>query len=166
MIQNPIDIANRVSPRLSALLRSRANDPDGEQPVTLLAARRFLADLLSDDFREAERLHHFDVDISMLDELDAFIEEFGGTALAVDFVQSSASEPLSRAIESVAGDENRENPPTLSAVREAILDGLGARLVGEGVLEEDEDDTLLPEIDALIEHFGENTLAEELLRYE
>lgn len=166
MIQNPIDIANRVSPRLSALLRSRSNDPDTEQPVTLLAVRRFLADLLPDDFREAERMHHFDVDVSMLDELDAFIEEFGGTALAVDFVQSSASEPLSRAIESVAGDENRENPPTLATVREAILGGLGARLVGDGVLEEDEDDTLLSEIDALIEHFGEDTLAEELLRYE
>lgn len=166
MIQNPIDIANRVSPRLSALLRSRTDDPDCEQPVTLLAVRRFLADLLPDDFREAERLHHVDVDISILDELDAFIEEFGGTALAVDFVQSSASESLSRAIESVAGDENRENPPTLAAVREAILGGLGARLVGDGVLEDDEDDTLVQEIDALIEHFGEDTLAEELLRYE
>jgi hypothetical protein len=166
MIRNPIDVASRVSPRLSALLGSRVDNPESEQPVTLMAVRRFLADLLPDDFTEAERLHHFDVDISILDELDALIEEFGGASLAVDFVQVSASESLSRAIESVVGDENRENPPTLATVRDSILAGLGARLVGDGELEDDEDDTLLPEIDALIEHFGADTLAETLLRYE
>lgn len=166
MIHHPIDVATRVSPRLSELLRSRVNDPESEQPVTLVAARRFLADLLPADFREAERLHHFDVDASPLDELDALIEEFGETALAVDFVQAYASEQLSRVIESMVNDENRENPPTLSAVREAIVSGLGVRLVGEGVLEEDEDDTLLSEIEDLIEQFGADTPAEELLRYE
>lgn len=166
MIHHPIDVASRVSPRLSELLRSRVNDPDSEQPITLVAARRFLADLLPSDFREAERLHHFDVDASMLDEMDALIEEFGESALAVDFVQTHASEQLSRVIESMVNDENRENPPILSAVREAIVSGLGVRLVGEGVLEEDEDDTLLAEIDDLIEQFGADSLAEEFLRYE
>lgn len=166
MTRNPIDISSRVSPRLSALLRGRVNNPECEQPVTLMAVRRFLADLLPDDFRETERLHHFDISESPLDELDALIEEFGGSALAVDFVQATASEQLSRAIESVVNDENRETPPTLEAVRDAILAGLGARLVGDGVLEEDEDDTLLSEIDALIEYFGADTPAEELLRYE
>lgn len=166
MIRNPIDVSSRVSSRLSALLSSRVNDPDCEQPVSLMAVRRFLADLLPDDFNEAERLHHFDVDISILDELDVLIEEFGESALAIDFVQASASESLSRAIEAVVGDENRENPPTLSTVRDAILAGLGARLVGDGELEDDEDDTLLTEIDALIEQFGEDTLAEVLMRNE
>lgn len=166
MIRNPIDVASYVSPRLSALLSSRANHPESEQPVTLMAVRDFLVDLLPDDFEEAERLHYIGDDDSILDELDALIEEFGESAQAIDFVQASASEPLSRAIDAVAGDENRENPPTLAAVRQAILDGLAGRLVGDGVLEDDEDDTLLSEIDALIERFGEDTLAEELLRYE
>jgi hypothetical protein len=166
MIRNPVDVSTRVSPRLSALLASRVNNPECEQPVTLMAVRRFLADLLPEDFREAERLHHFDVDASLLDELDALIEEFGGAAPAVDFIQSSASEALSRVIEAVINDENRDNPPTLAAVREAIVNGLGARLVGEGVLEEDEDDLLLAEVDALIEQFGEDRLAEDFLRYE
>ncbi len=166
MIHHPIDVATRVSPRLSALLRSRVNDPESEQPITLMTARHFLADLLPADFREAERMHHFDVDASLLDEMDALIEEFGETALAVDFVQANASEQLSRVIESLVNDENRENPPTLSAVKEAIVSGLGVRLIGEGVLEEDEDDTLVAEIDALIEQFGADTLAEDFLRYE
>ena len=166
MIHNPIDVSSRVSPDLSALLSSRVNDPECEQPVTLRSVRRFLAGLLPADFNEAERLHRFDVSESLLDELDALIEEFEGTALAVDFVQVNASEALSRAIESVVNDDNRENPPTLEVIRDALLAGLGARLVGDGVLEDDEDDKLLSEIDALIEHLGADTLAEELLRYE
>jgi hypothetical protein len=166
MTRNSIDVASRVSPRLSALLRGRINNPECEQPVTLMAVRRFLADLLPADFNEAERMHHFDVDASLLDELDALIEEFGATALAVDFAQTQASEPLSRVIESVMNDENRENPPTLSVIRDALIAGLGARLVGDGVLEDDEDDTLQSEIESLIEQFGADTLAEDFLRYE
>jgi len=166
MTHNPLDIASRVSPALSGLLNSRVNNPECEQPVTLKAVRRFLADLLPADFKEAERLHRIDVNESLLDELDTLIEEFGATALAVDFIQTSASEPLSRAIETVVNDENRENPPTLAAVRNAILSGLGARLVGDGVLEDDEGETLLSEIEALIEQFGTDTLAEDFLRYE
>lgn len=166
MTQNPIDITFRVSPRLSALLRGRVNNPDCEQPIPLMAVRRFIADLLPADFKETEQLHHFDISESLLDEMDTLIEEFGDTALAVDFVQANASEQLSCAIEAVVDDENRENPPTLETIRDALLGGLGARLIGDGVLEEDEDDTLLEEIEALIEHFGADTLAETLLSYE
>ena len=166
MIHKPIDVASHVSQNLSALLSSRVNNPECVQPVTLRAVRRFLADLLPAAFNEAESLHHFDVSESLLDELNALIEEFGGTALAVDFVQVKASEALTRAIESILNDDNRENPPTLATIKDALLAGLGARLVGDGVLEDDEDDTLLSETDALIEHLGADTLAEELLRYE
>ncbi|MFZ5575419.1 MAG: hypothetical protein ACOY5S_09470 [Pseudomonadota bacterium] len=164
MIPNPIDVSSRVSPRLSDLLQSRVENPECEQPVTLMAVRRFLAKLLPEDYREAEQLHHFDVNASLLDELDALIEEFGPGALAVDFVQSKASEALSQVIEFMIDDENREGPPTLAQVREALLDGLAARLVGEGVLDDDEDDTLLAEIETLIDHYGPDTLAEECLR--
>ena len=166
MARNPIDIAVRISPDLSALIESRVNDPDIDEPPTLGGVRAFLAGLLPTAFNEAEAMHHFDVSESLMDELDAVIDEFGEGALAVDFVQSVGSEPLSRVIEAVVNDENRENPPTLATIRDAIVGGLGARLVGDGVLEDDEDDGLLAEIEGLIDRFGEDVLAENLLRYE
>lgn len=166
MSRNPIDIAVRISPELSALIESRVNDPDADEPPTLGMVRTYLASLLPRAFKEAEDLHHFDVSESLLDELDTLIEEFDEEALAIDFIQTAGSEPLSRVIEAVVNDENRENPPTLGAIREAIMAGLGARLVGDGVLEEDEDDGLLAEIEGMIERYGEDKLAEDLLRYE
>ncbi len=166
MIRNPIDIATRVSPRLSALIKSRIDDPDSEQPITLEDIQRFFANLLSEDFKEAERIHHFDTGPSLMDELEALIEQFGPSALALDFVLVNASEQLSRVIETVINDDSRDGTPTLADIKEAIVNGIGARLVGEGALDEDEDDTLLPEIDVLIDNFGAEMLAEELLRYE
>ncbi|SDY82817.1 hypothetical protein [Nitrosomonas sp. Nm58] len=166
MIRNPIDVATRVSPNLSALIESRLNDADIDQPITLATIRTFVIGLLPAAFTETEQLHHFDVNESLLDELDGLIDEFGETALAIDFVQDVASEPLSRVIEAVMYDENRQAPPTLGAIKEAIFSGLLARLVGEGALDEDEDDGLLAEIDTLIERYGEEALAENFLRYE
>ena len=166
MIRNPVDIASRVSPNLSALIDRQVNDPDVEQPVTLAMVRNFITGLLPVSVSETERLHHVDIDISLLDELDELIEEFGEAALAIDFAQNMATEPLSRVIEAVVNDENRENPPTLETVKDAITSGLAARLVGDGVLEEDEDDALLAEIEALIRRYGTDALAEDFLRYE
>ena len=166
MIQNSIDVATYVSSNLSALIESQDNDPDAEQPATLASVRAFITNLLPASLSEAERLHHVDIDASLLDELDVLIEEFGDDALAIDFSRSTASEPLSRVIDAVMNDENRENPPTLETVRDAIASGLPARLVGDGVLEDDEDDALLSEIEALIRRYGADSLAEEFLRYE
>jgi len=73
---------------------------------------------------------------------------------------------LSRVIEEVVNEENRENPPTLAAVKDEIVNGLSGRLVGEGILEEDEDDLLMPEIEKLIYRFGADAPAEVFLRYE
>lgn len=166
MIPNPIDISTHVTPRLSALIERLVNDPDADEPPTLGTVRDFFTGLLPPAFGEAERMHHFDVSESLLDELNTLIDEFGPDAPAADFVRSSASESMSRVIEAVVNDENRENPPTLEAVRTALADGLGARLVGDGTLDEDEDDLLMAEIESLIERFGPDTLAEDLLRYE
>ena len=166
MIRNPIDIASRVSPELSGLIDSIINQLDTDEPVTLGSIRSFIAQELPAEINESEELHHFDVNESLIDELDALIEGFGESAAAVDFVYAFASEQLSRVIEAVSDDENRENPATLAAVKEAIGNGLASSLVGDGVLEEDEAEVLLPELENLIDRFGEDAPAEGFLRYE
>ncbi|MDC8446188.1 MAG: hypothetical protein LV471_09720 [Nitrosomonas sp.] len=166
MTRNPIDVATRVSPNLSALIESRINRSEAGQIVTLETMREFLNGLLSEALTETEQLHHFDLNESLVDELNALIEEYGETAAAVDFIQKAASEPLSRVIEAAISDRSLNNPPTLEMVREAMISGLTARLVGEGALEEDEDDNLITEIDDLINRYGGDAIAEEFIRYE
>ena len=165
-IRNPIDIASRVSPELTSLIETIITQLESDDPVTLGIVRTVISYDIPEDMSEVEEMHHFDVEESVVDELDDLIEEFGESAPAVDFIYAFASEPLSRVIEAVMNDENRENPPTLETIKDAILAGLPGRLLGEGVLEEDEDDQLLPEIDNLIERYGADALAEEYLRYE
>jgi hypothetical protein len=166
MIRNPIDIASRVSLELSELIETIINQLESDEPVTLAMVRSFIAHDLPGEIDETEHMHHFDVDESVVDELDELIEQFGESAAAVDFIYAFASEQLTRVIEEVVNDENRENPATLEDVREAILEGLAGTMVGEGALEEDEDDVLMPEIEDLIDRFGYDALAEEFLRYE
>lgn len=166
MIRNPIDVATRVSPNLSTLIENRVNRAEPGQEVTLATVREFLTGLLNEAFTETEHLHHFDINDSLLDELDALIEEFGDEAVAADFIQKAASEALSRVIEAVISGRDMDHPPTLETVREAMTAGLTAALIGEGALEEDEDDNLLAEIDALINRYGSDALAEEFIRYE
>ncbi len=166
MIRNPIDIATRVSPELSDLIQGIIDKLDTDEPVTLAAVRAFIIHDLPEEIDEAEEMHHFDVSESLVDELDVLIDQFGESAAAADFVYAFASEALSRAIETAMDDENRENPLTLSQVRDALVDGLGGQLVGEGVLEEDETEVLIPEIESLIERYGPDATAEWFLRYE
>ena len=166
MIRNPIDVATRVSSNLSTLIENRVNRSEPGQDITLGTIHDFVTGLLTDAFTETEQLHHFDINESLLDELNALIEEFGDSALAIDFVQETASEPLSRVIDAVINNKDRVNPPTLETVKEAMISGLTASLVGAGVLDEDEDDALLAEIEELIDRNGTDALAEEFMRYE
>ncbi len=162
MIRNPIDIA--VSPELAKLIASRINDPEIEEPVTLGMLRHFVESLVPEEFEETENLHHVDDGDSLLDELETLISEYGEEANAADFLENEASEALSRIIEAVM--DEMDSPPTLEDVRESIASGLAAKLIAEGALEEDEDETVLQEIEDMIDRFGNDAMAEDFLRYE
>ena len=166
MIRNPIDISSRVSPELSSIIEAIINQLDTDEPVTLDAVRSFIANDFPEEINESEHMHHFDSVESLVDELDDLIDEFGESAAAADFVYTFASEQLSRVIEEVVSDESRDNPQTLATIKEAIGAGLAGSMVGEGALEDDEADVLMPELDSLIERFGAEALAEGFLRYE
>ncbi len=159
------DVATRASAELSGLLERIASDPDRETQASLGEARGILRRHGTPQARETEYLHPKDRD-SLLVELDALIDEYGEDALAADFVGAWASEAMSRLIEAVASDRNLPRRPTLGVVREAMAQGLVAKLTGDGALDEDDDAALFAEIDELIRRHGEDALAESLIRYE
>jgi len=163
-IRPSIDIATRVSPGLSTLLERIAADPDRESPPTLGEARALLR-RRSAAARQTEYLHPRDAD-SLLGEIDALIEEFGPEAGAESFVASQASEGLSRVIEAVLNNPATPKRPSLALLRESMTQGLLARLVGNGTIDEDDDTALLAEVEELIRRYGEATPAEGFLRYE
>jgi hypothetical protein len=160
----PIDVASRVSTELSAAIEKLANDPDREEPPSLAEVRAELAGTGA-DAQQLAVMHPQDR-ASMLVELDDLVEEFGAEALAADFVSVKASEALSRAIEAAMDDVGLTEEPTLGAVREAMTQGLIARLVGDGVIEPDDDTALQAEIDDLIARYGEDAIAEDFIRFE
>lgn len=166
MERNPIDIASRVSSELSILVETLISKFETAEPITLATVRSYIKHEMPDELDEEEHLHHFDVNDSIIDELDMLIEQFGESAAAMDFTSIFASEALSRAIEEVMDDDNREAPPTLEDIHTALLNGLGSRLLGAGVLDDDEEAMLIPEIENLIVQYGINALAEEFLRFE
>jgi hypothetical protein len=165
-IRASIDVATRISPELSALIEGLVNDPDLEvPPQTLEEVRVALVDRGSFEARETEFLHPQD-ETSLLVELDRLIEEYGKEATATDFVAVKASEGLSRVIQAAMDDIRFMRAPTLGSMREAMVHGLTARLIGEGAIDEDDEGVLLGEIEELIRHFGEDTPAEPLIRFE
>jgi hypothetical protein len=158
------DPADWVSPELSEVLESMANYADALELVTIGYARAALATGDVGEAYDADRLHPEFVQ-SLLTELDDLIERYGAEAPAQDFVSVTASEGLTRVIEAVM-DTGRPNPPTLGGVQTAMEEGLVARLVGEGVIEQDEDDTLSGEMEELIRRYGPDVQAERFIRYE
>jgi hypothetical protein len=160
----PIDAASRVSAELSAVMEKLVNDPDREAQPSLAEVRADLAHMGADAQQLA--LMHPQDRASMLVELDDLIDEFGAEALAADFVSVKASEALSRAIEAAMDDVRLTEEPTLGAVREALTQGLIARLVGDGVIDAEDDAPLLAEIDDLITRYGEDAVAEDFIRFE
>ena len=83
-------------------------------------------------------------------------------------VATRVSPHLSVLIENRINRSDDDQYITLETIHEFVTmnSGLSASLVGAGVLEEDEDDVLLEEIDALIDRHGADALAEEFIRYE
>jgi chitinase len=162
----PIDAASRVSEEMSSLLESLVNNPDLDLPVTLGVVRNKLKLALAGLGLEPDR-HAFGNEQSLYAEIEALIEEYGEDAPALDFLAVKASDALSDLIEALLDDfEDEDVAATLGRVREAIVDGLAARLAGDGVIGDDEEQTLLAEVDALIERYGEDTLAEDVLGFD
>ncbi len=165
-IRPSIDVATRISPELSAIIEGLVNDPEREEPPqTLEQVRVALVERGTSEARETEFLRPQD-ETSLLVELDRLIEEYGQEATAIEFLVVKASEGLSRVIQAAMDDISFRRAPTLGAMREAMVSGLTARLIGDGAIDEDDEGVLLGEIDELIRRYGEDSPAEALIRFE
>ena len=160
-----IEVDSRVSEELSEFIESLVNNPDIEMPVTLGYVRDVLQDSVGDELTSDEH-HLFGNEGSLYAEVEALIEEYSEDVMAIDFIVAKAGDELSMLIEALIDYTEDDITVTLGSVRSAITDGLAARLVGEGAIEPDEEQTLLAEIDGLIGHYGEDLPAENLLRFE
>jgi len=161
----PIEPESRVSEALAEAMEEIINDPDLEGPVTLALVRDKLQEQLAMEGIEAER-HEFGNEESLYAEIEALIDEFGEDAFAMDFTTVKASQELSSVIESILDDSEADIAPTLEAIREAMANGYLAQLVGSGVIETEDEESLMGELDSLIERYGPETLAEDVLGYE
>ena len=164
----PIEPESRVSEELAEAMEAIVNDPDIEEPVTLALVRDKLREQLATQGIEAEEAdrHDFGNEESLYAEIEELIDEFGEDAFAADFTTVKASQELSEVIESILDNSEADIAPTLETVREAMTNGWLAHLVGNGVIEADGEESLLAEIDFLIERYGPDCLAEDVLGFE
>ncbi|MDX1374802.1 MAG: hypothetical protein R3357_04510 [Burkholderiales bacterium] len=159
---NPIDPDAQVSAELSEIMSSLLGNPDIPEPVTLGMVRDVL--LHSMDSEDPDEAPKAGLEETLLTEVEQLIDEYGDDALAGDFVSASASDALSEFIEAVLERAEDETEVMLGDVRDAVDQGLLAELEGSGLLESDDAQALVAELDALIERYGTDQPAEELLR--
>ena len=93
--------------------------------------------------------------------MDNLIEEFGADALAVRFFKPWADAALQRLIEAT---RDTVGEVTLGDVLEATQSGLLANLIAEGEIADDETQTVIAELQALISQHGNDVLAEDFIR--
>lgn len=157
-----IDVPGRIGPMLRQIMVRLSNDPDLEQPVTLGQVKQALHSGLIQSLQDEGKLDLVGSE-AVYSELDAAMEEYGSDALAESFIEALVSDNLGKVIEEAV---QNLRAPTLGGVRQAMLSGLTSALVGRGMIDPDEDDTLLGEIDDLIDIHGDDALAEEFLGHE
>jgi len=162
----PPDIHETVSRDLSIVIEKAMEnfERQGQEAATLGHVRRAMQGGLLESLQQSE-LVRFPPERSLDSEIGGLIERWGEDALAVRFLRPRASQDLCTVIEAVMDAAADDRPPTLGAVRDAMSTGLLSALVGRGEIEDYDEQTLLEEIDALIERHGTDALAEEFLRY-
>ncbi|HEY7758948.1 MAG TPA: hypothetical protein VIA64_05970 [Burkholderiales bacterium] len=141
------------------------SNPDIVDRVTLGFVRdKLKQSLLAQGIEPDQR--EFGSEQSLYAEVENLIQEYGEDAAAIDFAAVKASDELSDVLEALVDEREEASPLTLGSARTAMAGGWLARLTGEGVIDTDEEQSLIAEIDALIERYGVETLAEDVLRFE
>ena len=156
----PGDVFENLSEELSNVISTVLDDEAVRQPATLASVRKAV---LAGIKPASTALNRFSSDQAqqMREEIDALIDEFGDGALAVRFFRPWASEPLLRLIDAQR-DEIGEI--TLGDALAAAQRGLLANLIAAGEIADDEAQTVIGELQALISQHGADVLAEDFVR--
>ena len=162
----PADIQETVTRELSTVIEEVIEDYEqrGRAPPTLGSVREAMGGGLLERLADRGRVRIEDKP-NLMEEIDFLIEGSGDDSLAATFTRPRASEDLSTVIEALLDSTDHEHPPTLATVRHAMQEGLLANLVGHGELDSEDEQSLLDEIEAMIDKHGVGALAEEFLRY-
>ena len=155
----PEDVFDNTSDEMSAVIASVLDDDELDQPATLASVREAI---LAQVKTVTIPLNRFSSDEwqGLRDEIDALIDEYDADALAVRFLRPWASEALQRLIE--AGLDELGDV-TLGNLFEAMEAGLLAQLIGQGEIDDDEAQTVIAELQNLIDRHGSDALVEDFL---
>jgi len=153
------DVYENTSDALSGVIQKVLDDDEIAQPATLESVRE---EILSAVHTPTIPLNRFSDDQmqELRDEIDYLIEEFGNDALAVGFLRPRASQALTVLIE--AGID-KLGEPSLAQLFDELESGLLANLIAKGELEDDETQTVIAELQALIDRHGPEAIAEEFI---
>ena len=156
----PSDVFENLSEEMSAVIGALLDDESVRQPATLAEVREAV---LAEIKTTTIPLNRFSSDRTqqLRDEVDALIDEFGDDALAVRFFKPWADASLQRLIEATRDDVGEV---TLGDVLEAAQGGVLANLIAEGEIADDETQTVIAELQALIGQHGGEALAEDFIR--
>jgi len=155
------DVYENTSEALSAVIEKVLNDEEIAQPASLASVRE---EVLKGVKTVTIPLNRFSDDQlqELRDEIDYLIEEYGKDALAVRFLKPRASQALTQLID--AGID-KLGEPSLVQLFDELENGLLANLIGKGEIDDDEAQTVTAELQALINKYGPEAIAEEFVRY-
>ena len=154
------DVNESTSEALSAVIEKVLNDEEIAQPATLDSVRE---EVLKGVKTVTIPLNRFSDDQlqELRDEIDYLIEEYGKDAAAVRFLKLRASLALTQLID--AGID-KLGEPSLAQLFDELENGLLANLIAKGELDDDEAQTVTAELQALINKYGPEAIAEEFVR--
>ena len=155
----PEDVFQNTSEELSAVIATVLDDDGIAQPAMLADVREAI---LARTQTITIPLNRFSPDRwqQLHDEIDALIEDHGADAPAIRFMKPWASDALGRLI---AAGLDRLDQQTLGGLFSAAESGLLPTLIGQGEIDDDEAQTVIAELQYLIDRHGPDALAEDFL---
>jgi hypothetical protein len=164
MVLEP-DTSGDISPGLSRVIIFLSSRPGITEPTTLGSVGAAIDDGLLSRLADEGKLELDPEKAEAIErEIQDLIERHGEEVLANDFVRYRAGEELSTVIRALMADRNRDNPPNLAVLLQALQDGeIVNTLVGEGEIDADRDQFLIGEAQRLIDLHGPEAPAEQVL---